>query len=78
MDPARARPLDDGVRGSVMEWRRRRLMATLLLFAVGGCTTGPATIEEGTRQLSRYSVAHQGPELEESTPDIPFELAPER
>ena len=54
----------DGVGGSVMEQRRRWLTAALLLFSVGGCATGSATIEEGTRRLGRYSVAYEGPELE--------------
>ena len=47
-----------------MERRRRWLMAACLLFTIGSCATGPATVEEGTRRLGRYSVAYEGPELE--------------
>ena len=64
MDIARARPVDDRIGDPVIEQRRRWLMAALLLFTVGGCATGPATVEEGTRRLGRNSVAYEGPELE--------------
>jgi len=42
----------------------RRLLPTLLLVAFSSCATSPATVEEGTRRLSRYSVAYEGPEIE--------------
>jgi hypothetical protein len=40
------------------------LMLGCLTAIIGACSTGSATVDKGTRQLSRYSVAYQGPELE--------------
>jgi hypothetical protein len=38
----------------------------LVLLLIAGCTTstGPATTEPGTREVSRYAVVHEGPELD--------------
>jgi hypothetical protein len=37
----------------------------LILLLIAGCATssGPGTIEPGTREVSRYAVIHEGPEL---------------
>ena len=37
----------------------------LILLAIAGCATssGPGTTEPGTREVSRYAVIHEGPEL---------------
>ena len=40
------------------------LMLGCLTAIIGACSTGSATVEEGTRELSRYSVLYEGPEIE--------------
>ena len=40
------------------------LMLGLLTIVICACSTRSVTVEEGTRKLSRYSVAYEGPELE--------------
>ena len=40
------------------------LMLGLLTVVIGTCSTGSGRVEEGTRRLSRYSVAYEGPALE--------------
>ncbi len=40
------------------------LMLGCLTAIIGACSTGSSTVEEGTRELSRYSVLYEGPELE--------------
>ncbi len=40
------------------------LMLGCLTAIIGACSTGSAAVDEGTRELSRYSVLYKGPELE--------------
>ena len=39
------------------------MVLTLLLIAGCATSSGPGTIEPGTREVSRYAVIHEGPEL---------------
>ncbi len=41
----------------------RTMVLTLLLIAGCATSSGPGTIEPGTREVSRYAVIHEGPEL---------------
>ena len=43
----------------------KRIASFAALFLITGCATssGPGTTEPGTRQVSRYAVIHEGPEL---------------
>ncbi len=41
----------------------RTMVLTLLLIAGCATSSGPGTTEPGTREVSRYAVIHEGPEL---------------
>ena len=41
----------------------RTMVLTLLLIAGCATSSGPGTTETGTREVSRYAVIHEGPEL---------------
>jgi hypothetical protein len=43
----------------------RRIVSLVSVIFIAGCATSsvPATSEQGTRQVSRYAVVHEGPEL---------------
>ncbi len=43
---------------------RRTALLTMLLTVGCATSSGPGTVEEGTRELSRYSVLYEGPEIE--------------
>ncbi len=53
---------------------RNVLITGLIVIALAASATSSGVVDEGTRQLSSYSVAYEGPELEESRADIPFHL----
>jgi len=42
---------------------RRSIVLTLILIAGCATSSGPGTTEPGTREVSRYAVIHEGPEL---------------
>jgi hypothetical protein len=43
--------------------KKRSLLLTLLLLAGCATSSGPGATEPGTREVSRYAVIHEGPEL---------------
>ena len=43
--------------------KKRSLLLTLLLIAGCATSSGPGTTEPGTREVSRYAVIHEGPDL---------------
>ena len=42
---------------------RRSIVLTLIMIAGCATSSGPGTTEPGTREVSRYAVIHEGPEL---------------
>ena len=43
--------------------KKRTLFLALLLCSACATSSGPGTTEQGTREVSRYAVIHEGPEL---------------